>query len=72
VSDQHSMDWLTALKATSERLDTALTKLPVDKTALLVSIGEGVSLLLTREMERIAGDVAPVDDPDQMKLFPGS
>jgi hypothetical protein len=62
-------EWLGALKGASGRLDHALTRLPVDKTALLQAIAEGVSLLLSKEIEHLK-ESAPKDFPDQLQLFP--
>lgn len=67
--DNQQAEWLAAFQSTAERLNSALTKLPVDKTALLLSIAEGMSLLVAREIERLSGP-APTDHPGQLRLFP--
>jgi hypothetical protein len=62
-------EWVTALKSASDHLDNALTRIPVDKTALLQAIAEGVSLLISREIESLE-EPAHKDAPGQLQLFP--
>jgi hypothetical protein len=69
VTDQPSPEWIEAFKTSRARLDQALIQTPVDRTALLLAIGEGVSLLMTREMERLDPHAAKADHPDQMRLW---
>jgi hypothetical protein len=70
VNDVEKRDeWIAALKSASGHLDNALTRIPVDKTALLQAIAEGVSLLISKEIERLDPHAAK-DHPDQLQLFP--
>jgi hypothetical protein len=68
VTDPGQAEWLAALTAASDRLNTALVTVPQDKGALLQAIGEGVALLLAREIERISPPSK--EDPSQLHLFP--